>query len=65
MSLFLTLLPSLAHTEGAFDSDEPHLLNSGTRDSARLLEQAFLEWAQSTNSNNTPLGAFALRGTLP
>ncbi|KZT19664.1 hypothetical protein NEOLEDRAFT_1101916 [Neolentinus lepideus HHB14362 ss-1] len=53
----------LLHKEGDFEAAEPHLLAAGLRDSARLLAQMMTEWSES--SSGTPLGAFALRGTIP
>jgi len=47
--------------EGTPDLAEPHFLNSGTRDSARLLAEALISWAQPTSD----YGVFALRGTIP
>ncbi|KAF8621998.1 hypothetical protein AX15_007352 [Amanita polypyramis BW_CC] len=51
----------LLYKEGDFEAAEPHLLASGTRDSARLLAEMFIQWASAGGSP----GAFALRGTLP
>ncbi|KAL4062889.1 hypothetical protein V8B97DRAFT_1637812 [Scleroderma yunnanense] len=51
----------LLFKEGAFNAAEPHLLASGKRDSARLLAQMFVDWADAGGL----LGNFALRGTLP
>ncbi|TEB27088.1 cytoplasmic protein [Coprinellus micaceus] len=52
----------LLFKEGQYDIAEQHLLASGTRDSARLLADAFLQWAGSGAAN---FGLFALRGTIP
>ncbi|TFK27839.1 cytoplasmic protein [Coprinopsis marcescibilis] len=51
----------LLSKEGQYDTAEPYLLASGTRDSARLLAETFLAWGASTNTH----GLFALRGILP
>ncbi|KAJ3784706.1 hypothetical protein GGU10DRAFT_357074 [Lentinula aff. detonsa] len=51
----------LFHKEGSFEAAEPHLLASGSRDSARLLAEMFIQWATPTNT----FGPFALRGTIP
>lgn len=51
--------------EGNFVGAEPHLLSSGTRDSARLLAQVYFDWAKVTNSLGSHAGIFALRGILP
>ena len=48
-------------TEGLLDAAEPHLLSSGTRDSARLLADVFLQWAGS----GPGFGLFAIRGVIP
>ena len=52
-------------SEGDFVGAEPHLLASGTRDSARLLAQVYFGWAKASNSLGSHAGIFALRGTLP
>lgn len=44
---------------------EPHLLSSGTRDSARLLAQVYVDWARASDSLQSHAGIFALRGVLP
>ncbi|KIL65689.1 hypothetical protein M378DRAFT_10575 [Amanita muscaria Koide BX008] len=51
----------LLYKEGSFEAAEPHLLASGTRDSARILSEMFVQWSAA---GETP-GVFALRGTLP
>ncbi|KAK2462949.1 hypothetical protein APHAL10511_005001 [Amanita phalloides] len=51
----------LLYKEGGFEAAETHLLASGTRDSARLLAEMFVQWASAGGSP----GAFALRGTIP
>jgi hypothetical protein len=51
--------------EEDFVGAEPHLLASGTRDSARLLAQVYFDWAKATNSLGSHAGIFALRGILP
>jgi len=51
----------LLYKEGAFDLAEPHLLASGTRDSARLLAEMFIKWLAV---GGTP-GDFAIRGVIP
>ncbi|EJF64717.1 hypothetical protein DICSQDRAFT_80364 [Dichomitus squalens LYAD-421 SS1] len=51
----------LFYKEGTFDAAEPYLLNAGKRDSARVLAETFIEWAGPEG----PVGAFALRGTIP
>jgi hypothetical protein len=51
--------------EGNFVGAEPHLLSSGTRDSARLLAQVYSDWAKATNTLESHAGIFALRGILP
>ena len=51
--------------DGSIDAAEPHLLASGSRDSARLLAQVFFDWAQASNAVASHAGSFALRGTLP
>ncbi|KAK7037761.1 hypothetical protein VNI00_010722 [Paramarasmius palmivorus] len=51
----------LLYKEGQFETAEPHLLASGTRDSARLLAEMFVQWGTPTNE----FGTFALRGTIP
>ena len=52
---------SYRHAEGSFDAAEPHLLAAGKRDSARILAETYIEWAGPEG----PVGAFALRGTIP
>ena len=52
-------------SEGDLVGAEPHLLASGTRDSARLLAQAYFDWAKASNSLKSHAGIFALRGILP
>ncbi|KAI0034557.1 cytoplasmic protein [Vararia minispora EC-137] len=56
---------SLLYKEGDLEAAEQHLLNSGTRDSGRLLAQVFYDWARATDSISTHAGEFALRGTIP
>lgn len=51
--------------EGNFVGAEPHLLSSGTRDSARLLAHVYSDWAKATNTLGSHAGIFALRGVLP
>jgi hypothetical protein len=51
--------------EGNFVGAEPHLLSSGTRDSARLLAHVYSDWAKATNTLGSHAGIFALRGILP
>ncbi|KAI0787745.1 hypothetical protein C8Q74DRAFT_1196649 [Fomes fomentarius] len=51
----------LLYKEGSFDAAEPHLLAAGKRDSARLLAELFVDWIGPEG----PVGAFALRGTIP
>ncbi|KAG6916214.1 hypothetical protein DXG01_007844 [Tephrocybe rancida] len=51
----------LLYKDGAFDAAEPHLLASGTRDSARLLAEMFTVWSAQGGT----AGAFALRGIIP
>jgi hypothetical protein len=51
----------LLYKENAFEAAEPHLLASGTRDSARILSEMFVQWASAGGSP----GAFAIRGMLP
>jgi hypothetical protein len=51
--------------EGDCIGAEPYLLASGTRDSARLLAQVYLDWAKASNSLESHAGTFALRGILP
>ncbi|KAF8645850.1 hypothetical protein AX16_007508 [Volvariella volvacea WC 439] len=51
----------LLYKEGEFPAAEPHFLASGQRDSARLLADAFIQWASSVEH----YGEFALRGVLP
>jgi len=55
----------LLYKEGDCVGAEPHLLASGTRDSARLLAQVYFDWAKASNSLESHAGIFALRGTLP
>ncbi|KAK1221953.1 hypothetical protein PQX77_015243 [Marasmius sp. AFHP31] len=47
--------------EGQFEAAEPHLLASGSRDSARALAEMFIQWGTPSES----FGSFALRGTIP
>ncbi|KAG8747314.1 hypothetical protein FRC10_001493 [Ceratobasidium sp. 414] len=47
--------------EGSFEAAEPYLLNSASRDSARLLAQMMFEWWR----DGANLGAYAIRGTIP
>ena len=54
-----------ASLEGNFIGAEPHLLSSGTRDSARLLAQVYSDWAKATNTLGSHAGIFALRGIIP
>ncbi|RXW25562.1 hypothetical protein EST38_g355 [Candolleomyces aberdarensis] len=51
----------LLFKEGLLDAAEQHLLSSGTRDSARLLADVFLQWAGS----GPGFGLFAIRGVIP
>ncbi|CAE6437821.1 unnamed protein product [Rhizoctonia solani] len=51
----------LLYREGAFEAAEQHLLNSASRDSARLLAQMMFEWSR----DGTNPGAYAIRGTIP
>ncbi|ESK95893.1 cytoplasm protein [Moniliophthora roreri MCA 2997] len=51
----------LLYKEGQFEAAELHLLASGTRDSARLLAEMFIQWGTPSNT----FGSFALRGTIP
>ncbi|CAE7116292.1 unnamed protein product [Rhizoctonia solani] len=51
----------LLYREGAFEIAEQHLLNSASRDSARLLAQVMFEWSR----DGTNPGAYAIRGTIP
>jgi len=51
----------LLYKEGDFESAEQHFLASGQRDSARLLEEMFIQWL----SVDGIAGPFALRGILP
>ncbi|KAF5367141.1 hypothetical protein D9758_003874 [Tetrapyrgos nigripes] len=51
----------LLYKEGAFEGAEPRLLASGSRDSARLLADMFIQWGTPSSI----FGPFALRGTLP
>nr|VWO95157.1 Longiborneol synthase CLM1 (EC (Culmorin biosynthesis protein 1) (Terpene cyclase CLM1) [Ganoderma boninense] len=53
--------PDLHHYVGELLYKEPYFLAAGKRDSARLLAEAFVQWAGPEG----PAGAFALRGTLP
>lgn len=55
----------LLYKEGNFVGAEPHLLSSGTRDSARLLAQVYSDWAKATNTLGSHAGIFALRAILP
>ncbi|KAH8832180.1 cytoplasmic protein [Flagelloscypha sp. PMI_526] len=52
----------LLYKEGSYDLAEPHLLASGTRDSARLLAESYIHWLTATSEDP---GKFALRGILP
>jgi len=61
----MTSLLIKVSSEGDCVGAEPHLLASGTRDSARLLAQVYFEWAKASNSLESHAGIFALRGTLP
>lgn len=47
--------------EGAYDVAEQYLLSAGSRDSARLLAEAFLKWGTPSST----FGLFALRGVIP
>ncbi|KAG9099127.1 hypothetical protein FS749_002087 [Ceratobasidium sp. UAMH 11750] len=51
----------LLYREGAFEAAELHLLNSASRDSARLLAQMMFEWSR----DGANPGAYAIRGTIP
>ncbi|KAL0578087.1 hypothetical protein V5O48_003905 [Marasmius crinis-equi] len=51
----------LLYKEGQFEAAEPYLLASGSRDSARLLAEMFIQWGAPADN----FGAFALRGTIP
>ncbi|KAF5393607.1 hypothetical protein D9757_000020 [Collybiopsis confluens] len=51
----------LLYKEGSFEAAEPHFLASGSRDSARLLAEEFIQWASPSGT----FGPFALRGILP
>ncbi|KAG8690642.1 hypothetical protein FRC09_011903 [Ceratobasidium sp. 395] len=51
----------LLYREGSFEAAELHLINSASRDSARLLAQMLFEWSR----NGANPGAYAIRGTLP
>jgi hypothetical protein len=55
------LIDRLVHSEGVFDLAEPHLLSSGTRDSARILAEMMMQWC---GTKHAP-GPFALHGTIP
>lgn len=59
--LYSIRIPLISTTEGSFETAEPHFLASGSRDSARLLAEMFIQWATPTNA----FGPFALRGTIP
>ena len=59
---FILTNPSL---EGDCVGAEPLLFASGTRDSARLLAQVYFDWAKASNSLESHVGIFALRGILP
>lgn len=61
LSLSEALYIDVEDIEGGFEAAETHLLASGTRDSARLLAEMFVQWATAGGSP----GTFALRGTLP
>ncbi|KAF9266524.1 cytoplasmic protein [Marasmius fiardii PR-910] len=51
----------LLYKEGHFEAAEPHLLGAGTRDSARLLAEIFIQWGTPSKT----FGALGLRGTIP
>ncbi|KAK7461880.1 hypothetical protein VKT23_008314 [Stygiomarasmius scandens] len=51
----------LLFKEGSLEAAEPHLLASGSRDSARLLSDMFIQWGTPSGT----FGPFALRGTIP
>ncbi|QRV89871.1 Golgi to ER traffic protein 4 [Ceratobasidium sp. AG-Ba] len=51
----------LLYREGSFEAAEVHLLNSASRDSARLLAQMMFEWSR----DGANPGAYAIRGTIP
>jgi hypothetical protein len=59
--ILLRKTQGLTSTEGSFEAAEPHFLASGKRDSARLLADMFLQWAEPTQE----YGVFALRGVIP
>jgi hypothetical protein len=61
----VTIMLTNMSLEGNFVGSEPHLLASGTRDSARLLALVYFDWAKATNSLESHAGIFALRGILP
>jgi golgi to ER traffic protein 4 len=56
---------TLVSPECDFVGAEPHLLASGTRDSARLLAQLYFDWARASDSLGSHAGIFSLRGVLP
>ncbi|CAE6425813.1 unnamed protein product [Rhizoctonia solani] len=51
----------LLYREGVFEAAEQHLLNSASRDSARLLARMMFEWSRDGSNP----GAYAIRGTIP
>ncbi|KZV61652.1 hypothetical protein PENSPDRAFT_287400 [Peniophora sp. CONT] len=53
------------YKDGAVEAAEVHFLNSGSRDSARLLAQLYIDWAKQTDTLAEAAEPFALRGTLP
>ncbi|KAJ8072065.1 hypothetical protein PM082_015623 [Marasmius tenuissimus] len=57
----LHYIGDLLYKEGQFEAAEPHLLASGSRDSARALAEMFIQWGTPTET----FGSFALRGTIP
>lgn len=61
----VTIMLTNSPLEGNFVGAEPHLLASGTRDSARLLAQVYFDWAKAANALGSHAGIFALRGILP
>ena len=61
-SVFIFLIASVFFlVEGSFEAAEHHFLASGKRDSARLLSEMFLQWAEPTGE----YGVFAIRGVIP
>lgn len=56
-----SLMGVLFLVEGSFEAAEPHFLASGKRDSARVLSDMFLQWAEPTQE----YGVFAIRGVIP